>query len=88
VDFEAFQPKLDPPLDPPPGTCEVCGSTEGLKWEDSRTCYDTTPLDRFDRINKLDEPDPNRPVLLCRDCAVEHHSYWDERWSEVYRDRL
>lgn len=68
--------------------CEYCGATEGVQLEDSRTAYDTTPFDRFDRINKLDEPDPNAPVLLCRDCAADHHAYWDEMWKDYYASRL
>ena len=83
--------EIPPPAD---GTCEHCGGTEGLQWEDSRTQYDTTPLEghwtRFDRILRdIDPPeDPNRPRLLCRPCAEEHHSYWTEMWNEYYRSRL
>lgn len=79
---------------PPPkgGACERCGATEGVQWEDSRTAYDTTPLDtptRLERIADRDDPppDPNRPVFLCRDCAAEHHEFWDSQWEEYYRSR-
>lgn len=72
------------PREHPPGSCECCGATEGVKYEDSRTAYDTTPIDRYDLILKMDEPDPNAPVELCRDCAEDHKAYWDEMWSYVY----
>lgn len=58
--------------------CANCGNTEGVAWESSRTMYPRKP----------GEPDPNAPVSLCRDCAAEHHEYWDERWEEYNRGRL
>jgi hypothetical protein len=58
--------------------CECCGSREGVRWEDSRTMYHHEP----------GEPDPNAPLLLCRDCAEEHHAMWDERWQEYYASRM
>lgn len=54
--------------------CERCEETKGVKIEDSRTAY------HWD--GKGD--DPNRPLLLCRSCANEHHAHWDERWDEYY----
>lgn len=29
--------------------------------------------------------DPNADVFLCRSCAADHHSFWDERWLDVER---
>ncbi len=78
---------------PVPGACEYCGATEGVQLEDSRTAYDTSRLDtatRLERIADRDDPpeDPNRPVWLCRPCAEDHHSYWDEMWAMYYSDRM
>jgi hypothetical protein len=30
----------------------------------------------------------NAPSLLCRDCAVEHHAYWDDMWADYYNGRM
>jgi hypothetical protein len=37
---------------------------------------------------KLEEGDPNKDLWLCDDCAHEYNSYWDDMWSEYWRDRL
>lgn len=58
-------------------SCARCGATEGVEFEDSRTCYP----------RHEDGTDPNAPVPLCRSCAKDHHDYWDERWDE-YRSGL
>ena len=68
----------------PEGSCECCGKTEGVKAESSRTAYDTTPFDRYDRILNEDAPDPNADVMLCRECAEEHHAHWDSMWADYY----
>lgn len=61
--------------------CEHCGEFWGLKLEDSRTLY------HFE--GDWDDPqNPNRSVLLCRRCAVQHHEHWDEMWREYYSGRL
>lgn len=52
--------------------CDRCGTAEGVAFEESRTAYEPTEED----------PCPNAPVPLCRDCAAEHHAYWDEMWRE------
>ena len=75
--------------------CERCGLTEGLRFESSRTCYYNESKLREGRRKKLRmleleeaEEDPNRDIVLCRECAVEHHAYWDEMWKEYYYGRL
>jgi hypothetical protein len=61
--------------------CMSCGSTEDVELENSRTCY------HFEgNIHSLDNP--NRPIPLCRECAKEHHEYWDGMWADYYRGRL
>jgi hypothetical protein len=56
--------------------------------------YYRTPLTKYERISLLNDPlldepeDPNRSVMLCRECAAEHHAYWDERWSEYQSNLL
>lgn len=55
--------------------CAHCGSIDGVELESSRTAY---PFEG--QIGS--EADPNKPVLLCRPCAVEHHKRWDEMWDE------
>ena len=51
--------------------CECCGSPVGVEPEPSRTCYEHVP----------GEPDPNRDIMLCRECAVEHHQQMDDQWA-------
>lgn len=58
--------------------CNHCGSREGVAFEDSRTCYSPTE----------ENPFPNASIPFCRECAVEHHEYWDDMWAEYYYDRL
>lgn len=58
--------------------CNHCGSREGVKFEDSRTCYSPSEKD----------PYPNASIPLCRACAERHHDYWNEMWAEYYYDRL
>lgn len=95
ADFDEIfgEPELKPEVSKhPPGTCEYCGGTEGLKLECSRTAYDTSRLDkptRLERIADRDDPpeDPNRDKLLCRECAAEHHEFWNDQWNEFYRSQ-
>ncbi len=57
--------------------CDRCLSTQGVAMEGSRTMY------HFE--GEIGSPDdPNRPVPLCRDCAREHHEFWDEMWNGYY----
>ncbi len=62
--------------------CERCGrQCSGVKSESSRTMYN------FD--GPIGSPeDPNRDIMLCRDCAKEHHDYWNERWDDYYAGLL
>lgn len=54
--------------------CVHCGSRDGVQLEDSRTHY----------IWDGEDEDPNAPISLCRDCANEHHEYWDGQWRDYY----
>lgn len=65
--------------------CMECGSSEDIRLEDSRTNYEPKPVTLWHHIREELPPDPNAPVALCRDCAADHHAYWDERWDEWYR---
>ena len=85
-----------------PLVCEHCGASEGVLWEDSRTAYHTPKVrdqphsiwrqllinvgcgDEF--VDPEDEH-RNRPQAYCRDCAEEHHAYWDDMWDEYYSGR-
>jgi hypothetical protein len=58
----------------PQKVCECCGRTDGVESEPSRTAY------HWDRKGE----DPNRDVLLCRVCAVDHHAHWDDMWANYY----
>jgi len=74
--------------------CARCGSTEGVEMESSRTAYEPEdftrytllllddPLDPPDRLARLCAANPDIPY--CRECAVEHHGWWDEEWAGVY----
>ena len=69
--------------------CERCGSTEGVQPEASRTAYYheeplPTAWDKLLERKPESPPDPNRDVWLCRGCAEEHHSYWDDCWAAYY----
>ena len=70
---------------PSQNPCLRCGSTVDVRWESSRTCYDTSRVrTRYERIMVPEPPDPNAPIPLCRKCAGEHHEYWDDMWSNYY----
>lgn len=76
---------------PPPPVCEMCGSTEGVQWEDSRTAYAPGPKTAWRHLlSNVGEKDidPNAPKALCRSCAEDHHAHWDEMWAEYDRSRL
>lgn len=74
----------------PPPVCERCGSTVGVKFQNSRTAYDTSYEPWWKRLltvdidsDVLEYINPNRDPVLCADCATEHHAYWDDMWSNV-----
>lgn len=74
-------------------TCGCCGTTENVNLEDSRTAYEPETPSRYQRLMfddplNDDPPDPNAPIPLCIDCAVNHHYYWDDRWQEFYNSRF
>lgn len=58
--------------------CERCGAEYGVALESSRTAYEATE----------GEPDPNRPLALCRPCAKLHHEHWDEVWDHYQTSLL
>ena len=58
--------------------CKFCDWPFGVEYEDSRTAY------FWDGNGE----DPNKSVLLCRQCAEAHHSYWDEMWAEYNYGRI
>jgi hypothetical protein len=62
----------------PKQCCEYCGKTYDLRLEPARTAYAFKG-----KIGSLE--DPNRPVLLCRECSTEYHTYWDEMWAGYYQ---
>lgn len=67
-----FKPKTPASL-----ACVRCNATEGVELESSRTQYPYK--------GDLNSPDnPNASVLLCRDCAKEHHEHWDSMWADYY----
>ena len=57
--------------------CQNCGD-RGTKLEDSRTAY------VWDGKGK----DPNAPIRLCATCAIEHHTYWDDIWTQYNNSRF
>ena len=73
--------------------CAHCGATDGVQLEPSRTIYhyEIPPPNVWDHLleRKPDlPPDPNADVWLCRECAEEHHRYWDDMWDQVNYDRM
>ena len=77
--------------------CEQCGRSEEVQLEDSRTCYVKPAPTWYERILSKDEgltptsevgEDPNQPIWLCRDCAAEHHRFYDDQWKEFYSGLL
>ena len=50
--------------------CLGCRTRVGVELESSRTHYT--------------DPAANAPLLLCRDCAEEHHANWDAQWAEYH----
>jgi hypothetical protein len=56
--------------------CPGCGSTTDVQEESGRTAYHFTGV-------KGSPEDPNRSIWLCRDCAKDHHQYWDEMWENA-----
>ena len=58
--------------------CEHCSTVFGLDHEESRTMYHW----------EGEGEDPNRSLLLCRQCAILHHDFWDEMWDQYNAGRL
>lgn len=56
------------------GACLGCGAWRGVELECSRTAYHWDGKGR----------NPNAPIRLCRTCAADHHSYWDEMWAMAH----
>ena len=78
----------EPPEPVPEGACSRCGETKGVKLEDSCTAYAPEPLTLWTAVVHEDKPpDPNAPLLLCRECAEQHHHYWEGMWDEYYASR-
>lgn len=66
-----------------PLVCECCHRLNGtgdcvVRREPARTMY------AWDGQGE----DPNADLMLCRDCAAEHHANWDERWADYYAGLL
>lgn len=57
--------------------CARCDEAEGIDSVPALTAY----------IASLENPTPNRPILLCPECAQDHRNYWQERWDEYYSGR-
>ncbi|MCK4499612.1 hypothetical protein KAU11_03895 [Candidatus Babeliales bacterium] len=57
--------------------CRHFGRVSWGSWQSSRTEY------HWDGKGS----DPNAPVMLCEECAAEHHAHWDEMWSEARYDK-
>lgn len=66
--------------------CHYCGSSEKVQLENSRTAYSREPYTLWMALIYDDKevPDPNAPIPLCRNCAVEHHQHWDSMWQDYY----
>lgn len=69
-----------------PPVCEYCGDDVGVFWEGSRTMYHEEVNAWTHLLENVGDapPSPNRDRALCRECAAEHHSNWDEQWREYY----
>ena len=50
----------------------------GLSYEESRTMY------HWNGEGK----DPNAHLLLCSECAILHHEFWDDMWDQYNAGRL
>jgi len=71
--FQKISAQCKTPIGSTDKPCCHCGSTVEVLLESSRTAY------CWDGKGK----DPNAPMPLCRECAKEHHAYWDDMWSNV-----
>lgn len=58
--------------------CQHCGSSEGVAVQRAMTAY------HWDGTGS----DPNADSYLCRPCAEEYVSTWNERWSEYHSGLL
>lgn len=72
----------------PDGHCEHCGCPYGVFLEDSRTMYERRQPTRYEVIAGIQIPNPNAPLGLCRECADEHHAFWDDMWRDYYSSIL
>lgn len=68
--------------------CWACESIDGVQMESSRTAYQLPDKTLWDHIKDVEPENPNADIPLCRACAVEHHSEWDEHWNEYYAGLL
>jgi len=55
--------------------CERCGTADVTV----RVCKAATVYD---------DPEKNKPLLLCQPCADDYYAYWKEQWDEYYSGRL
>jgi hypothetical protein len=78
-DFEPFWDYYRQLLSPSPRIrCEVCLSTKGVTLVGAMTAYEATK----------DNPDPNRSLNLCEECATEYREHWTEMWNNYYGNLL
>ncbi len=76
------------------GATHPCDATEGVKEEACRTAYHVPDCGHSDceehpelKAACRDSRDPNKTAWLCRECATEYHSNWDEMWASYWHDR-
>jgi hypothetical protein len=74
--LDALKGITDAPYEGP--YCLACAITEGVEMESSRTRYPHGP----------NGENPNADIPLCRKCAEDHHSYWDEEWDQYHRGQM
>ena len=54
--------------------CEYCGKEDGVEMYCSHTMYS------WDGNGK----DPNRSLVLCKECGGFHEEYWADMWADYY----
>ncbi len=72
-----------------------CVADSGVMEEPCRTTYHTPDCGHSDCAEYPDLKDAcfasrdiNVTAWLCRDCAAEYHSNWDEMWAAYHADRF